>query len=131
MNDFTEMRFSNISSLGCDTNGKFAIIVHGFQENERTEWVRELINNLILLRGGCVMFFEYPPFTRFEYAFLLMDKFYRLSNILLKKLRELSSEGVDPDNIYMFGFSYGAQLVFDAGYKFGQRQIKEIDGNFE
>lgn len=152
LNDFEELGDGSIANTGCKTDGKFAIIVHGFQENEGTEWVRELINNLLVFRGGCVLFFEYPRFTKLEYAVAIMDKFTRLSNILLRKLQQLNYEGVvshdvpfklkfysyiplflirkDPDNIYMFGFSLGAQLVIDVGYRFGIKRIKEIDGIF-
>ncbi len=44
-------------------------------------------------------------------------------------LLQLANEGHDPDNMFLFGFSFGAQLTLDAASRFGYQKIKEIDGN--
>jgi hypothetical protein len=113
--------------LGCDVKDKISIVTHGWQENEHTEWVRDLTQNLLTHRGGCVIVYQYFRFSRLEYI-LLIEKFRRLSNILLKMLLQLANEGHDPDNMFLFGFSFGAQLTLDAASRFGYQKIKEIDG---
>lgn len=52
----------------------------------------------------------------------------KVSALITKKLKQLQSEGVSPDNIYMYGHSLGARLVIDAGINFGKRKIGFVDG---
>lgn len=106
---------NNLTDFGCDPNGAFALIVHGWLESNNTEWVSELIDNLLIYRGGCIIFMDYSPhsrtpFTAFDY-FGLVPKFGEISRVLLKKLHQMEREGLNPDNWFLFGFSFGAQLV--------------------
>ena len=61
--------------------------------------------------------------------FLLVKKFTLLSGVLVEKLYQLEAEGFNPDNLFMYGFSFGAQLVINAGNLYGDSRIAEIDGN--
>ena len=51
-----------------------------------------------------------------------------LSYYELIKLRQLNELGVSDDDLFMYGFSFGARLVIDAGVNFGANRIKQIDG---
>lgn len=52
---------------------------------------------------------------------------------LTKKINYfVRNASVDPNNIYMFGFSFGAQVALEAGKRFASDsdvKIKQIDGN--
>lgn len=116
---------------GCDVNGKFAIVTHGFIESNKTAWTGDLISNLLKYRGGCVIFMDYYKFSNVQNYFELVYYFPNISAVLLKKLKQLSNSGVNDDNLFMYGFSYGARLVIDAGVNFGINRIKQIDGNYK
>ncbi|CAO1409365.1 unnamed protein product [Diamesa serratosioi] len=117
-----------LADKGCNPREKFAIIVHGWLESyAKTEWVPDLIGNLTLERGGCIIFMDYSNFSINPDYFYLVTQFPNISNVLLTKLNQLKEQGFDPDKGYMFGFSYGAHLIIDAATKFGQNLIKDID----
>lgn len=109
----------------CDPKEKFAIIVHGWVENRNTEWVGDLVSNLTEVRGGCIMVMDYSSSTSYT-NFLLTYNFQKLSNVLSRKLTQFKIDGFSPESGYMFGFSYGAQLVLSAARDFGG--VQEIDG---
>ena len=119
---------TSISSLGCDPAGKFAIVIHGWQQNIKSPWVNNLIRNLTYYRGGCVMFMDYDFFAkRIDYLWLV-DQFRPIAAVLWKKLKQFEYEGYSADNGYMFGFSYGSRLAIEAGYNFGENRLQNIDG---
>lgn len=60
--------------------------------------------------------------------FMLVRKFDALSEVLMGKLEQLEAQGFNPNNLFMYGFSFGAQLVINAGNLYGQQRIAEIDG---
>lgn len=60
--------------------------------------------------------------------FLLVRKFDIISSVLLKKLAQLNREGFYDDEMFLYGFSFGAQLVINAGILYGVNRIAEIDG---
>lgn len=119
---------ANLTSFGCDTEGKVAIVVHGWKESIETEWVSDLIGNLLAYRGGCVMFMDYSNHSMVQEYFDLVGKFYRISTVLLEKLFELESQGFNPDNLFLYGFSFGGQLVVYTGALYGDQKIAQIDG---
>lgn len=94
-----------------------------------TDWVPELIQNLLQYRGGCILFMDYSNHSLVQEYFVLVRKFDPLSEVLLHKLLQLESQGFNPDNLFMYGFSFGAQLVINAGNLYGEQKIAEIDGN--
>lgn len=97
-------------------------------ESIETDWVDDLMKNLKQYRGGCIIFMDYSNHSVVQDYFLLVRKFNGLSQVLVDKLRQLEKEGFDPDNLYMYGFSFGAQLVINAGKLYGHQRIAEIDG---
>ncbi|CAO1410455.1 unnamed protein product [Diamesa serratosioi] len=116
----------------CDVNGKFAFIVHGWNGGYGT-WFKPLINKLLQYRGGCIILVDYkyysniPNVSLTETYFPLIANFSKVSNVLTKKLKNLEVEGLNPDNVFMYGHSLGARLVIDAAVNFGKKRIKEID----
>lgn len=118
----------SLSSRGCNPKGDFAIIVHGWLESFRTEWVQDLISNLTVHRGGCIITMDYSNYSVNPNYFLLVPQFDNISTILLRFMRQLEGEGFDFGNGYMFGFSFGAHLAITTASNFGARRFKEIDG---
>lgn len=57
----------------------------------------------------------------------LLDDFYNISAVLLKKLNQFETNGFDPANGFIFGFSFGSQLAVNAGRDFGGK-LGAIDG---
>jgi pimeloyl-ACP methyl ester carboxylesterase len=119
----------NICDRGCDPEGKFAIIVHGWLEELATEWVQDLISNLTVYRGGCIIFMDYSNYSINPNYFLLTPHFQNISDHLLRFMQQLDSEGFDFGNGYMFGFSFGAWLAIETAKTFGTKRFAEIDGN--
>lgn len=72
------------------------------------------------------MCMDYSTYSRLDYG-RLVRLFNPIVEVLKFKLFELEGYGFNPDNGYMFGFSFGARLVAEAGLRFGERRIKEID----
>lgn len=60
--------------------------------------------------------------------FNLVRKFIPISNVLLRKLHQLEDQGFNEDKMFLYGFSFGAQLVINSGILFGVNKIAEIDG---
>ncbi|XP_058834015.1 uncharacterized protein LOC131691527 [Topomyia yanbarensis] len=116
-----------LKETSCSTTQKFAIIVHGWRENcYETFWIKDLEINLNIHRGGCIICVDYSTFASNNYPYLF-KRFNDLSAVLLKFLRTLQYEGLQFDNLYMFGFSFGGQLVLDAGNQIGYNAIESID----
>lgn len=124
MTNFNE----SLPEIGCNSSEKVAIIVHGWLESIETEWVPDLINNLMQYRGGCIIFMDYSNHSIIDDYFLLVRKFDIISSVLLKKLAQLNAQGFDEKEMFLYGFSFGAQLVINAGILFGENRIAEIDG---
>ncbi|XP_055538864.1 uncharacterized protein LOC129726178 [Wyeomyia smithii] len=111
----------------CATTEKFSLIVHGWHENcYETFWIKDLRENLNIYRGGCVICMDYSVFAGNSYPYLFR-RFNDISAVLLKFLRTLQYEGMQFGNLYMFGFSFGGQLVLDAGNQIGYNAIETID----
>lgn len=120
---------TNMTQLGCSSSEKIAIIVHGWLESNATEWVHDLVENLLRYRGGCIVFMDYSNHSVVQEYFVLVRKFNPLSDVLVEKLYQLEAQGFDPDSMFMYGFSFGAQLVINAGNLYGFNKIGAIDGN--
>lgn len=102
--------------------------MHGWLESIETEWVSELIKNLQYYRGGCIIFMDYSNHSIVSDYFTLVRKFNPITNVLLKKLHQLDGQGFSEDKMFLYGFSFGAQLVIHSGILFGENRIAEIDG---
>jgi dienelactone hydrolase len=61
----------------------------------------------------------------------LLRKFSQIVEVLSDKLKQLHFQGYDPKDGYLFGFSFGAQVVLRAAINaYGYQQLAEIDGNY-
>lgn len=118
-----------LSDQGCDVTGNFSFIVHGWI-GSNAPWISTLIDNLKFFRSGCVVFMNYSRYSDLPNYFESISHFKPVSNVLLKKLIQLDSEGVSGDSIFMFGFSYGGRIVIEAGANFGPQKINQIDSEF-
>lgn len=113
---------------GCGVNGKFAFIVHGWLSSNES-WQFRLVEKFQKYRGGCIIVVDWGKFSDYStYNEILLIHFPGMSALLTRKLKQITSGGVSPDNIYMYGHSYGARIVIDAGLNFGTRKISSIDG---
>ena len=94
------------------------MIVHGWLESpNHTIWIPDLIGNLTKYRGGCILVMDYHNYSKSPDYFTMYNQFDKIANVLYKKLFQILSEGFLPENGYMFGFSFGAHLVYDVGIK--------------
>lgn len=113
---------------GCDKDGKFSFILHGWQ-GSKAEWMFQLVQKLQKYRGGCICVVSWGAFADIaNYEKIVRVHFPRVSAVLTNRLKQLEEEGVSADNIYMYGHSLGARVVIDAGLRFGERKIGLIDG---
>lgn len=87
-----------------------------------------LIRNLNEFRGGTIICMDYSYFSVGENYLRLVRHFDPLAEVLKSKLKDLEAVGYTPENMYLFGFSFGGQLVVEAGKRFGTKRIKTIDG---
>ena len=111
----------------CDPDGKFAMVVHGWKENCYDEpWILELFENLKEFRGGCIICMDYYKYSRLGYGGLA-PKFDSIATVLTKKLKLLHDEGMKYENLFMWGFSFGGQLIVEAGRRIGNQSIDSID----
>ncbi|KAL7019636.1 hypothetical protein ACKWTF_011185 [Chironomus riparius] len=117
----------SLSSRGCNSAGKFFIIIHGWLEGWHTEWVQDLISNLTIYRGGCIIFMDYSNYSVNPNYFLLTPQFQNISDKLLRFMEQLDGEGFDFDNGYIFGFSFGAWLAIKTAKTFGTKRFSQID----
>lgn len=109
--------------LDCDRNGLFAFVIHGWDESIKTDWVIDTISNLTYHRGGCVIVMDYSRFAKQPYV-TLATQFNPLTRVLVKKIQQATS---NYENLYLFGFSFGSRLAFEAGARIGKRRIERID----
>lgn len=98
-------------------------MIHGWEEHINTGWVMDTIRNLTYYRGGCVLFMDYSRYSRAPYT-SLATHFFPLSMVLKKKVQQVSD---DYNNVFMYGFSFGARLAFEAGRRLGYQQLERID----
>lgn len=110
---------TSIADQGCNSDGKFAIIAHGWMEGLTTPWISLTVNNLLKYRGGCVFLMDYSKFANVSDYFTLTPHFAGISAVLLKKFRQIGHF----ENQYCFGFSFGSRLCIDAGLKLGNQSI--------
>jgi acetyl esterase/lipase len=112
---------------GCDSTDLMSIIVPGWRESCETEWVIDMISNLTIYRGGCIICMDYYAFSQNGDYFALVRQFYSISDVLVGTLRALETDGFDPDKFFMFGFSFGGHLALNAAIEFGVKKVGEID----
>lgn len=109
-------------------NEKYSIVIHGWLEDIDTEWVPQLIKNLQTYRSGCIIFMDYSNHSKVDDYFVLVGKYNLIAKVLMDKVYQLDSQGFDPSRLYMFGFSFGAQLAINTGLQYGFNRVDQIDG---
>uniref|UniRef100_A0AAG5DN71 Lipase domain-containing protein n=1 Tax=Anopheles atroparvus TaxID=41427 RepID=A0AAG5DN71_ANOAO len=116
-----------LNGTECSPDERFAVIVHGWRENcYEVPWVGDLRENLRTYRGGCVACVDYSAFSSGGYGGLV-GRFRDIRDVLLHFLQQLRYEGVQFERLYMFGFSFGAQLALDVGNQIGSNELEAID----
>lgn len=98
-------------------------MIHGWEESIKTEWVRDIISNLTYYRGGCVIAMDYSRFSKQPYVSLTVN-FLPLTRVLVKKIQQTTSFY---EKVFIFGFSFGSRLAFEAGARLGKQRIERID----
>lgn len=114
---------TSISDQGCDTNGKFTMVVHGWLGGINAYWVLKTISQLLIHRGGCVFLMDYSVFANVSKYFDLVPHFNGLSAVLTNKLTQIGNY----DRQYLFCHSFGPRLCIDAGIKIGNQLIDRMD----
>lgn len=79
-------------------------------------------------RGGCIVCMNYSAYSKSFNYFGLVADFSFIDDILVNKLHQFVQEEFIPEQIFIFGFSFGAQLALEAGRRFGKKLIGRIDG---
>lgn len=74
-------------------------------------------------RGGCVIFMDYSNFSIVADYFVLTPHFHGIAEILLRKIKQIGNY----DRLFLFGFSFGSRLCFEAGARLGNQRIERID----
>lgn len=83
----------------------------------------ETIKNLRHYRGGCVIFMDYSQFAVTGDYFNLTPHFDDIASVLLRKIKQIKIY----DRLFLYGFSFGSRLCFEAGAQLGNRLIDRID----
>lgn len=81
-------------------------------------------------RGGCLICMDYGPYASDNFV-RLVRHFDAIAHVLTLHLLEMEQYGFDLNNGYLFGFSFGGQLVVEAGHRIGEQSINQIDSKFE
>jgi hypothetical protein len=81
------------------------------------------------LKGGCIVCMDYSNFSVNPNYFGLVDQFDGILNVLVLKFKQLKTEGFQPKNGFIFGFSYGAHLALHGSLKaYGNQSLGLMDG---
>ncbi|GAB0089200.1 hypothetical protein DMENIID0001_037040 [Sergentomyia squamirostris] len=111
----------------CKADDDLAVIVHGWMESCSQEWLVDLVSNLTIYRGGCIICMDYSHFANNPDYFSLVDQFNDIREVLHEQLVNYGDSGLNANKTYMFGFSMGAHLCLQAASMLGERIVKEID----
>lgn len=113
----------DIWTIGCVPYYNYTIIVHGYGEKfEERPWIKEMVQKFLGLRFNCIFFMDYSNFSSGGY-FDLTPHFDGISAVLTKKILTIGNA----ENTVLFGFSFGARLVIDAGIKVAAKVGSMID----
>jgi predicted esterase len=82
----------------------------------------DTIRKLAHYRGGCVIFMDYSRFSASDYI-VLTKRYESLARLLQRKIMQATR---NYKNVFLYGFSFGARLCFEAGAGIGYQAIDEI-----
>lgn len=116
-----------LTSLGCDANGKFTIILHGW----RDATVATVPTKFLKYRGGCVIFVDYQKCISMWNYFTTLFQWKSVIPLVTQKLRDMENEGISPGNVLVYGFSLGARIAIEAVLEFGKGKLEALDREFE
>lgn len=71
---------------------------------------------------------DYSTFSMNSNYYSLVKDFNGIATVLTKKLKDFQSIAFKPNDIFIFGFSFGGQLALEVGRRLGKPLIKQIDG---
>ncbi|GAB0097839.1 hypothetical protein DMENIID0001_135140 [Sergentomyia squamirostris] len=111
----------------CNPGDDLAVIVHGWKESCSVEWLVDLVSNLTIHRGGCIVCMDYSHFASNSDYLKLVEQFNGILEVLHEQLVSYGDSGLLPSQTYMFGFSIGAHLCLQSASMLGERVVKEID----
>lgn len=77
-------------------------------------------------RGDCVVCMDYDQHAAESFRRLVRN-FEPIVQILTLQLLHFEYMGFDMNNGFMFGFSFGGQLVTEAGRRIGFERLSDID----
>lgn len=117
---------TNLSSYGCDIDGNFAILAHGY--GDFALWVPDMVQKFLQYRGGCVIYLNYSKCIDMSNYIVTLTRWQSVSALVTKKLNDMEDEEIDPNNILLYGFSIGARIVIDGAINFGPQKVGLIDG---
>jgi hypothetical protein len=120
----------SMKELGCFETCNFSFVTHGWL-GSRAAWIPDLVHNLDVFRKGCVIFMNYTYYSDTPNYLDLLRHFEPLTKLVVKKLRQVRDEGISSDCMFLFGFSFGARLVIEAGLRYGPGKIAMIDSKGE
>lgn len=72
------------------------------------------------------MCLDYAHYSRDAYHRLVRN-FDPIANVLTVVLFQLADQGLRMESGYAFGFSFGGQLVTEAGRRIGYHRLNEVD----
>lgn len=119
-----ESTFSkSIAEQGCDENGNFTFIIHGWLEGFSTPWIAPMIGNFSKYRGGCIFVADYSKYSNVANYFELVGNFQGIADVLFKKIQQIGSF----DRQLCFGFSFGSRLCIEMGLRLGSQKIERME----
>lgn len=62
-----------------------------------------------------------------NYDLISLLTWQKVSDSLTVRLKQLESEGVPGDNMFLYGHSIGGRIAIHSGLKFGKNKIANID----
>lgn len=105
---------TNLIDQGCDKDGNFTIISHGWTTSIN-QWSSLLIAKFIQYRTGCVIYMNYGVYgDNIDYPAVFLNDFQNISDALSRRLQQLLDLGVSRKTIFLYGHSLGARIVLDA-----------------
>lgn len=119
---------TNFDAFGCKVTDPFVVVVHGWKEGcSNTQWVRDTLNNFVLKRKGCILCINYATIANIDYS-KAVEQVDAVARTLEKKVRQLFTFGLTPENGMLYAFSLGAHVAFQAGRNLGTQKLARIDG---
>ncbi|XP_055693097.1 pancreatic lipase-related protein 2-like [Lutzomyia longipalpis] len=112
----------------CSADDQLAVVVYGWIESCSTGWMVDLISNLTEYRGGCIICMDYGYYAEKPYITypIILTQFMGIRDVLHQEMEDLRTFGFSPSKTYMFGMSFGAQLVLQSA-ELLTNKIKEVD----